>query len=439
MNWFGSMQGRTLLGVGGIFTVGFLAVGIPRPVPEVGVLEPIVAVPSEDFEVRVLGRGETFGVILAEASLDGNEQQALLEAFREQASPRRMQAGTEIVLRRQRADGLLRAMDISLNRDETVRLVRDDLSGWRSERVEVPVVVDTVATSGMIRSVLWTSILTDPALEAMERNDRIRLIDQMDRIFQWKIDFTRQIQPGDIYRVVYEREVRPDGSTRSGTVLAAEIINGGRSVVAVHFDPDGDGDGTYYDLDGNSVRRSFLRRPVEFSRISSRVGSRRHPVLNTIRAHNGVDFAAPTGTPVYATADGTVTHRGVSGGYGNLVEIRHANGFTTRYAHLNSFASGITVGSRVRQEQVIGTVGMTGLATGPHVHYELRRAGRVLDPLSIDLPAGDPVPQDAWEAWEDQRNRHLELLKDRTGFAPEIRVAASPDGGREAAGEGEQQ
>jgi murein DD-endopeptidase MepM/ murein hydrolase activator NlpD len=438
MNWFGSTQGRTLLGVGGIFTVGFLAVGTPRPTPEVGVLDPIVAVPSERFEVRVLGRGETFGAVLAEAALDGNEQQLLLEAFREQASPRRMQAGTEIILRRQRSDGVLRALDISLNRDETVRLVRDESAGWRSEKVEVPVVVDTVATSGMIRSVLWTSILTDPELEAMERNDRIRLIDQMDRIFQWKIDFTRQIQPGDIYRVVYERQVRPDGSTRAGTVLAAEIVNGGRSVVALFFDPDGNGDGTYYDLDGNSVRRSFLRRPVEFSRITSRVGTRRHPILNTIRNHNGVDFAAPTGTPVYATADGTVTFRGVSGGYGNMVEIRHANGFTSRYAHLNSFASGMTVGSRVRQEQVIGTVGMTGLATGPHVHYELRRSGRVLDPLSVDLPAGDPIPQDAWSQWEAQRSDRLGLLEVRTGFAPEFRVASSGTSVA-ASGEGEQQ
>lgn len=440
MNWFGSTQGRTLLGIGGVFTVGFLAVGTPRPTLEVGVLDPIVAVPSESFELRVLGRGETFGALLTEASLDGNDQQAVLEAFGEQASPRRMQAGTEIIFRRQRSDGALRAMDISLNRDETVRLVRDEFEGWRAERVEVPVMVDTVATSGMIRSVLWTSILTDPELEGMERNDRIRLIDQMDRIFQWKIDFTRQIQPGDIYRVVYERQVRPDGSTRSGTVLAAEIINSGRSVVAVFFDPDGDGEGTYYDLDGNSVRRSFLRRPVEFSRITSRVGSRRHPILNTIRNHNGVDFAAPTGTPVYATADGTVSFRGVSGGYGNMVELRHANGFTSRYAHLNSFASGLTVGSRVRQEQVIGTVGMTGLATGPHVHYELRRSGQVLDPLSVDLPAGDPIPHDAWEVWEAQRDGRLEMLQARTGFAPEFRVASSPGAAaRAASGEGDQQ
>lgn len=440
MNWFGPKPGGALLGIGGVLALGFLAFGMNRSPVDVGMLEPVFATPPERFEVRILGRGETFGAVLTEAELDGNDQQGVLTAFQEQASPRRLQAGTEITLRRQKSDGVLRALDVALNRDETVRLVRDAAVGWRSEMVTTPVQIDTVATSGMIESVLWTAILTDPALEGVERNDRIRLIDHLDRIFQWKIDFTRQIQPGDIYRVVYERQVRPDGSTRAGTVLSAELINQGKSVVAVHFDPDGDGEGTYYDLEGKSVRRSFLRRPVEFSRISSRVSSGRfHPVLNRIRAHNGVDFAAPTGTPVYATADGTVIFRGVSGGYGNMVEIRHTGGFTTRYAHLSAFAPDVRVGTRVTQEQRIGSVGMTGLATGPHVHYELRRNGAVMDPLSIDLPAGDPVPDDAWDSWLAQRDAHIALLKERTGFAPVLRMAEVDGDGTPVRGEGDSQ
>lgn len=437
MNWFGPKPGGALLGIGGVLALGFLAFGMNRSTVDAGTLEPVFAAPPERFEVRILGRGETFGAVLSEAQLDGNDQQGVLTAFQEQASPRRLQAGTEITIRRQKSDGVLRALDVALNRDETVRLVRDAAVGWRSEMVTTPVQIDTVATSGMIESVLWTAILTDPSLEGVERNDRIRLIDHLDRIFQWKIDFTRQIQPGDIYRVVYERQVRPDGSTRSGTVLSAELINQGRSVVAVHFDPDGDGEGTYYDLEGKSVRRSFLRRPVEFSRISSRVSSARfHPILNRIRAHNGVDFAAPTGTPVYATADGVVTFRGPSGGLGNTVIIQHTGGFTTTYAHLSAFAPDVRVGTRVSQEQRIGAVGMTGLATGPHVHYELRRNGQVMDPLAIDLPAGDPVPEDAWEQWLTQRDAALALLKERTGFAPVLRMAdAGEESGDGARGE----
>lgn len=440
MNWFGPKPGGALLGIGGVLAFGFLAFGMDRSTVDVGMLEPVFATPSDRFEVRILGRGETFGAVLSEAQLDGKDQQGVLTAFQEQASPRRLQAGTEITIRRQKSDGALRALDVALNLDETVRLVRDPALGWRSEMVTTPVQIDTVATSGMIESVLWTAILTDPALEGVDRNDRIRLIDHLDKIFQWKIDFTRQIQPGDVYRVVYERQVRPDGSTRAGTVLSAELINQGRSVVAVHFDPDGDGQGTYYDLEGKSVRRSFLRRPVEFSRISSRVsGGRFHPVLNRIRAHNGVDFAAPTGTPVYATADGTVTFRGVSGGYGNMLEIRHTGGFTTRYAHLSAFAPDVRVGTRVAQEQRIGAVGMTGLATGPHVHYELRRNGQVMDPLSIDLPAGDPVPDDAWDAWTAQRDAHISLLKHRTGFAPVLRMAEAGEDSAAVRGEGDSQ
>jgi murein DD-endopeptidase MepM/ murein hydrolase activator NlpD len=425
MNRFGIMPRRALLSIGGVFAMGALAVGAPRPALDVGPLEPVFAASPEDFEVKKLGRGETFGGVLASVSLSGNEQQAVLAAFEEQASPRSLRADTEITIRRLKGSGELRALDVALNRDQTVQLVREPGQGWQSRRVEVPVVTDTVATAGVIQSLLWTAVLTDPLLEGVERNDRIQLIDRLDRIFQWKIDFTRQIQPGDVYRVVYERQVRPDGSTRTGTVLSAEIVNQGREVTAVFFDPDGNGQGTYYDADGNSLRRAFLRRPVEFSRITSRVGSRRHPILNTIRNHNGVDFAAARGTPVYATADGTVTFRGVSGGYGNLVEIRHGNGFTTRYAHLHTFAPGLTVGKRVRQEELIGTVGSTGLATGPHVHYELRRNGGVMDPLSIDLPANDPVPADARAEWERQREDRLGLLRSMAGFVPTLRMASS--------------
>lgn len=423
MNRFGIMPRRALLGIGGVFAM--VAVGAPRPALDVGPLEPVFAASPEDFEVKKLGRGETFGGILASVSLSGNEQQAVLAAFEEQASPRSLRADAEITIRRLKGSGELRALDVALNRDQTVQLVREPGQGWQSRRVEVPVVTDTVATAGVIQSLLWTAVLTDPLLEGVERNDRIRLIDRLDRIFQWKIDFTRQIQPGDVYRVVYERQVRPDGSTRTGTVLSAEIVNQGREVTALFFDPDGNGQGTYYDADGNSLRRAFLRRPVEFSRITSRVGSRRHPILNTIRNHNGVDFAAARGTPVYATAEGTVTFRGVSGGYGNLVEIRHGNGFTTRYAHLHTFAPGLTVGKRVRQEELIGTVGSTGLATGPHVHYELRRNGSVMDPLSIDLPANDPVPADARAEWERQREDRLGLLRSMAGFVPTLRMASS--------------
>lgn len=412
MNPYGRMPRSTLFGVGGFFTLGALLFVSPWKVEEAGALEPVEARSPEEGELHRLAPGETFGDVLFSQSIDGNEHARVLGAFSEHASARRMRPGTEILVRRLREDGALRGIDVRLNPDESVRLDRDVAGGWSASLQVTPVVTDTIAGSAAIESLLWTAVLTDPGLESVPRADRIRLIDQLDRIFQWRIDFTRQIHPGDHYKVVVERQVRPDGTMRSATVLAAEIVNRSRPVRAVWFDPDGDGKGTWYDEDGNSVRRSFLRRPVEFSRISSRMSSARmHPVLNRIRAHNGVDFAAARGTPVYATADGVVTFRGVSGGFGNMVEIRHANGFATRYAHLDRFASGLRVGQRVAQEEVIGTVGSTGLATGPHVHYEMRRNGRLLDPLSADLPAGDPVPADARAAWERQREARMHLLE----------------------------
>jgi murein DD-endopeptidase MepM/ murein hydrolase activator NlpD len=184
---------------------------------------------------------------------------------------------------------------------------------------------------------------------------------------------------------------------RRGHVLAAELVNQGKAFHALWFDPNDDGKGTYYDLDGESVRRAFLRKPLEFRRISSRFsGGRFHPVLKRWRAHRGVDYAADTGTPVMVTGDGVVQRRENAGSCGNMVQVRHALGFVTRYCHLSRFARGVYVGSRVSQGEVIGYVGMTGLATGPHLHYEMIRRDRHVDPLAIELPGGDPVPTDSW-------------------------------------------
>jgi murein DD-endopeptidase MepM/ murein hydrolase activator NlpD len=175
------------------------------------------------------------------------------------------------------------------------------------------------------------------------------------------------------------------------------------------------------------VRRAFLLKPILFSRISSRYSlARRHPILNTVRAHRGVDFAANAGTEVMATGDGVVIYAGWKGELGNLIEIRHPNGWVTRYGHLRAFARGINVGSRVRQSQTIGYVGMTGLATGPHVHYEMRRGGRALDPLSVRLPPGDPVPTASWARWEAESRGRLELLESLPGL-PILQLAETPD------------
>ncbi len=394
------------LGLGAVTAVPLVSGGVP----DAGMLEPILAASAEEIRVEVLGPGQTFGGVLARAEIAHAEQQALLLAFRERANPSRLRVGTEVTLRWARGDDWLRGMDVVVSRDELVRLERDEF-GWRSTLLETPIIVDSVAVAGTIMSDLWTAVVRNERLDGMPIEDRARVIDLMDRVFQWQLDFSRQIQQGDEYRLVFEREIRPDGSMRTGRILAAELVNAGTPLHAVWFDLHSDGVGGYYDLDGESLRRAFLKAPLEFRRISSRFNLNRfHPVLRTTRAHIGVDYAANSGTPVMATSDGTVTVRGVQGGYGNLVEIRHANGYVTRYAHLSRFDSSVRAGGRVRQGQVIGYVGMTGLATGPHLHYEMHRSGRAVDPLNVDIPAGDPIPADAMERWTAEMDVRFGLL-----------------------------
>jgi murein DD-endopeptidase MepM/ murein hydrolase activator NlpD len=390
--------------------------------PDAGRLERVYVPPAEVVRIYSLSSGQTFGGLLDDV-VSANEQASLLMAFREHASPRRMRQGTEISLRFLAEDGdeaeNLRGVDVALTPDETVRLSREPLLGWRSDLIQTPVYIDTLYASGEIVNVLWNAVVRNPVLAGLTFEDRNNLIDHLDQVFQWQVDFSRQIRVGDAYRFAFEREVRPDGSMRAGKLLSAELVNQGTAYHAIWFDPNDDGRGSYYDLEGESVRRAFLLKPLAYRRISSRfTNSRYHPILRTWRSHRGVDYAADAGTDIMATSDGVVIHRGFDNSYGNSIQIRHPNGFVTRYAHMRAFRTGIVVGSRVKQGDVIGYVGSTGLATGPHLHYEMLRSGRHIDPLSVDLPAGDPVPSDDRARWRDEMSVRVALLETIPGAGP---------------------
>ena len=210
-------------------------------------------------------------------------------------------------------------------------------------------------------------------------------------IFGWDIDFALDIRKGDQFTVLYE-ELYLDGErVGNGDILAAEFINQGTRYQAVRY-TDAGGKTDYYSLDGKSMRKAFLRTPVEFSRISSGFSlGRKHPILNRIRAHKGVDYAATTGTPIKATSNGKIIFRGKKGGYGNTIMIQHGAKYSTLYAHMSKFRSGLKTGSRVKQGQVIGYIGSSGLATGPHLHYEFRVDGVHRDPLKVKLPGAEPL------------------------------------------------
>lgn len=217
------------------------------------------------------------------------------------------------------------------------------------------------------------------------------LIMRLTDIFGWDIDFALDIREHDHFSVIYEEVYKDDLLIKQGRILAAEFINQGKSLRAVLF-ADEHGKSDYYSDQGQAMRKAFLRTPVNFTRISSRFNlKRKHPVLNTIRAHRGVDYAAPRGTPVRATADGKIRSVGTNGGYGKVVEIQHGETYQTLYAHLSRFAKGLKRGASIGQGKIIGYVGKSGLATGPHLHYEFRVNGTHRNPLTVDLPKADPI------------------------------------------------
>jgi len=218
------------------------------------------------------------------------------------------------------------------------------------------------------------------------------VVAQMVNIFSGVINFQRDVRRGDRFRLVYEVIKQQDRTVRTGRVLAIEFINQGKTHQAIWYaDPKGAPEGAYYGFDGRNLKQAFLRTPVEFSRISSAFGGREHPFQHKWKQHEGVDLAAPIGTRVFAAGDGVVKFVGKQNGYGNLVEIDHSGNYQTRYAHLSGFGQGMKPGTRVTQGQVIGFVGQTGWATGPHLHYELRFKGVPLNPFSTDVAAVAPL------------------------------------------------
>jgi murein DD-endopeptidase MepM/ murein hydrolase activator NlpD len=346
----------------------------PEPLP-IAFGEALLPAPASFVREERFQRGDTLAALLARLGIGETDARALARL----PELRLARAGTAIGAD-VRADGALIQLSFVSPRDSLVRVERD---GARLAVTETPAVLSTrlEMKSAEIRSSLFA------ATDAAGIPDGVAM--QLADIFGGDIDFHRDLRQGDRFAVVYEAHGFQGRTLRFGRVVAAEFVSQGRNLRAIWYPAEHSAG--YYAPDGKNLRKAFLRSPLEFSRVSSGFGPRLHPFLQTWRAHQGVDYAAPQGTRVRATSDGVVESAGPSGGYGNAVLVRHDSQNSTLYAHLSGFARGIRKGTRVAQGQTVGFVGQTGWATGPHLHYEFRVSGVARNPLRIALPAALPV------------------------------------------------
>lgn len=293
----------------------------------------------------------------------------------------RLRSGTHLRFAFDSRDQLA-SLEVTLDEVRTLRVDRI-FDSYHAKIIEAPYDSRLVTLTNTIENSLFVA--------ASETGLPDRLTMNMTNIFAWDIDFALDVRPGDAFTVVYEKIYKNGRFLREGDIMAAEFINKGRTVRAVRY-TDSHGNFAYYSPDGHSMKKAFLRTPGDFSRVSSGFSkARKHPIKKVWRAHKGVDYAAPRGTKIVASGSGRVKYIGSQRGYGKVVIIDHSRGYSTLYAHMNKFAPGLSKGDRVKQGQKIGEVGMTGAATGPHLHYEFRVNGEHKNPLTVDLPMAAPI------------------------------------------------
>ncbi|MEW5916022.1 MAG: M23 family metallopeptidase [Gemmatimonadota bacterium] len=357
--------------------------------------------PAWRSRVDTLGRGEALTALLGRAGIPLESAEALIRSATT-LDDRRIPAGMEVATRQSEADSLPSEVLLRLSEDRNLRLVRGD-SGWSSFEEKIPWTSDTVAYIGSIESNLYDAV--DRAAPALSASARASLAWGIADILEYRYDMSRDLRSGDEFKVLVERETSPSGGSRMGDVLVLAFTSGSHTTEAVRH-ATASGRSRYFDQNGKSLEAAFLRAPLQFRRISSRFGMRKHPILGVWRRHAGTDYAASEGTPIRSIGDGTVTFAGRMGGYGNAVDVRHANGYVSRYGHMRGFAKGISRGARVGIGQTIGYVGHTGLATAAHLHFEILVGGAQRDPR-VALQRVEGKPLDATERADFQRSRTL--------------------------------
>jgi murein DD-endopeptidase MepM/ murein hydrolase activator NlpD len=378
---------------------------MPQP-PAVPAVAQAAVAPAAIEILDTLRRGETVSELFARHQVVGLDLGGLDPAL--PLDPRRMRSGLVFSFRSTAPDTIPNRISVRTSPEQRVIFHRVT-DGWEAVVEPIAWTAEPVRIEGAIDNSLYEALDAGVTDDQLDGADRQRLAWDLADVYAWQVDFTRDIQPGDRFQVVFERLVSEDGETRFGRVLASDLTMSGKSLTAFRFEADGRP--VFYDAEGNSLRRAFLRAPVQFRRISSTFARARfHPVLGITRRHEGTDYAAAPGTPVMAAGDGVVLRAGRAGGYGNLIELRHRSGITTRYGHLRGFARGVRAGARVEQGQTIGYVGSTGLASGPHLHYEFRVNGVAKDSRRVELGNGAPIRDAIRADFDRERDRLLLLL-----------------------------
>ncbi len=366
--------------------------------------EPVAPQPAALHEGK-LRRGDTLSTALRRHDVDWSHihqiDQAMLPVF----NFRYARPGDSYRLALDDAGELMR-FDYERSRLERYVLQRRG-EEIRVRRIEPDIAVRRARIAGVVSGSLYEAI--------GQLGEATELASDFADIFAWDVDFSRGVKRGDEFSILYEQRFLETGGADvyigPGRILAARYSNAQEDFHAVVFSADAETQG-YYRPDGSSVERQFLRAPLKYRRISSRYSPNRlHPILKVRRPHLGIDYAAPRGTPVWSVANGTVVFRGVQGGFGKIVKVRHANGFVTLYGHLSRFADGMTVGSKVHQKQVIGFVGSTGLSTGPHLDFRLKQNGRYVNPATLDTPPAKPIPSELMGSFAAYRDELLEALE----------------------------
>jgi murein DD-endopeptidase MepM/ murein hydrolase activator NlpD len=375
-DWKSRPRPAFLVALGGAALAWWLAGEPTPPTPAT-----VVAAPSAPPAiVDTLNPGQTLSGVWSEHALDPEDLTPVVEAGMNLFPWRSLRPGA-VYKFTFRPDGRLNGLDLKIDRDRRLVIRRAGIR-FSASLEETPFTRADRSLSACVEGSLWETISAageDPSLAVL-----------MAEALAAQVDFYNDLQPGDCVGSVFTADVRPDGSYKLVSLEAVRLDGAKKSHEAYRFSADGERQ-DWYDGDGQSLKRRFLRSPLKFSRISSRFGTRMHPILRRARHHDGVDYVAPQGTPVQASGDGVVRFAGRRGGYGLHVELKHGREYVTSYSHLSRIASGVRSGAQVSQGQVIGYVGSTGMSTAAHLHYRFVKDGRNVDPLSTDLPTGVPL------------------------------------------------